>query len=112
VTTNALFWVVIPCGSYKNRRIAFIIRLPRIGLMMKAIWSSETSVLTRTTQRKNPEDGIRESDSLKIFSWNHLVNSEHSRPAWVAWREGHVAAHYVTSLKVTGSNPDEVIEYL
>jgi hypothetical protein len=37
---NSVFWDVTPCGSCKNRR------------------SSETSILTRATQRDIPEDGI------------------------------------------------------
>jgi hypothetical protein len=37
----------------------YIIRVTRIGeLMMQAARSSETSVLTRTTRRNIPEDGI------------------------------------------------------
>jgi hypothetical protein len=37
---NAVFWDVMPCGSCKNRH------------------SSETSILTRATQRNIPEDDI------------------------------------------------------
>jgi hypothetical protein len=75
---NAVYWDVTPCGSCKNRiseeRMAFIIRVTRIGqlgmlavtrnrstllkfvarwftLMMEAIRSSETSVLTAATRR-------------------------------------------------------------
>jgi hypothetical protein len=58
-----------PCGSCKNRRFGGTYRLHRseksrrarnsvFTLMMKAIRSSETSVLTRATRRHIPDDGI------------------------------------------------------
>jgi hypothetical protein len=50
---NAVFWHVTPCGSCENRRC------------------SETPVLTRTTQRQNPEDGIlhsRRRENLKSYT--------------------------------------------
>jgi hypothetical protein len=73
---NAVFWDVTPCGSCKNRRFGgtyHIIMTTRIGelettlavisnrsmLMMEAIRSSETLVLTRGTRHNNPENGIR-----------------------------------------------------
>jgi hypothetical protein len=67
-------WDVTPCGSYKNRRtlIVFLRSEGRllvtsnvvlsspivITLMMKALPSSETSVLTIAIRRNIPEDGI------------------------------------------------------
>jgi hypothetical protein len=71
---NAVFWDVTPCGSCKNRlwedRITSIIsdknRQARgiavkpisVNLIMEAILSSKTSVLTTATWRNIPEDGI------------------------------------------------------
>jgi hypothetical protein len=74
---NGVFWDVTPCGSCENRRfvgsIASIIKVTIIDelgtlaltsspiiftLMMKAIHSSGTSVLTGATRRHIAEDGI------------------------------------------------------
>jgi hypothetical protein len=81
---NGVFWDITPCGLCKNRRFeelsASIIGVTRIGelgitlavvtakvvpsspilvtLMMEALHSFETSVLTRVTGRKIPEDAI------------------------------------------------------
>jgi hypothetical protein len=79
---NAVFWHVAPCGSCMNRRFGATYRLHYQGdknlvvlwllvtanvvpswlilvtLMMEAMHSSETSVLTRVTRRYIPEDGI------------------------------------------------------
>jgi hypothetical protein len=50
---NTVFWNVTPCGSCKNRRFGGTWRL-----IMEALRSSKTSVITRATRRKIPEDGI------------------------------------------------------
>jgi hypothetical protein len=72
---NAFFWDVVPCGSYKNRCFGgtyFVSissqRTPipstanvHVTLMMEAIYSSETSVLTRATRRHILEDDISQA---------------------------------------------------
>jgi hypothetical protein len=61
---NAVFWDVAPCGCCKNRHQLLVTSnivssSPLlVTLMMEAIRSSETSILTTATWRNIPGDGI------------------------------------------------------
>jgi hypothetical protein len=78
---NAIFWNVMSRGCCKNRGTS-IIRITRIGELgttlvvtsnrhtLRSMRSSETSVLTRATWRKIPQDSILHShrrESLKSY---------------------------------------------
>jgi hypothetical protein len=67
---NAAFYNVTPCGSCNNRRFGGTYHLhdqhaDSVALVMDAILSSETTVLTTATRHYFPEGGILQSPPLK-----------------------------------------------
>jgi hypothetical protein len=78
---NAILWDVTPCDSCKNMSLhtIFLRSMRRlqvaanvvpnspilVTLMMEALRSSETSVLTRATRRNVPDNGI-----LHVLTFN------------------------------------------
>jgi hypothetical protein len=68
---NGVFWDVTPFGSCKNRRFVVVPSSPIIvTLMMQALSSFETSVITRATRRNDTENAILHShrrENLKSY---------------------------------------------
>jgi hypothetical protein len=71
----AVFWDVTTRGSCENHRIGGTQRLHHEGdtLMMEALRYSETSILTRTKHRNNPEDSILQSTNYVLVMSEFLA---------------------------------------
>jgi hypothetical protein len=72
---NGFFWDAMPCGSFSMRRLLVTTNvvptsLILVTLMMEAISSSETSVLTRATLHNIPEVVILRSPRRENFKCN------------------------------------------
>jgi hypothetical protein len=102
---NAIVWDVTPCGCCKNRRFGGTYRLYHqdgnnlhrvrlllvnanvvpsspipVILMIKAVRSTETSVLTRATRRNIPEDGILNKNISEIAMQTFLHLQANTAP--------------------------------
>jgi hypothetical protein len=88
ILKNAFFWDVMPCGSYKNRcfrrsyhlhhqaKLHSMLQLLVTAMLMEAIHSSESSVLTRATWHSIQEDSVLHSHCWESFKFYILISCE------------------------------------